>query len=150
MSRRGRRSIAATSPAPAASTTGTLVDVSAPAIVGAYLLDRDRAPLFTLAKSSSLWERRIAIISTLFFIRHDQFDDTLRIAEILLDDGHDLIHKATGWMLREVGKRDQPVLERFLRKHARRMPRTMLRYDRKVSWGGAGAVHGEWVGRYRR
>ncbi|HXA16849.1 MAG TPA: DNA alkylation repair protein [Thermoanaerobaculia bacterium] len=105
-----------------------LVDVSAPAIVGAHLLDRDSAPLFTLAKSSSLWERRIAIISTLFFIRHDQFDDTLRIAEILLDDCHDLIHKAAGWMLREVGKRDQPVLERFLRKHARRMPRTMLRY----------------------
>ena len=105
-----------------------LVDVSAPAIVGAYLFDRDRAPLFTLAKSSSLWERRIAIISTLSFIRHDQFDDTLRIAEILLDDCHDLIHKAAGWMLREVGKRDQPVLERFLRKHARLMPRTMLRY----------------------
>ncbi len=105
-----------------------LVDISAPAIVGAYLHDRDRAPLFTLAKSSSLWERRIAIISTLLFIRHDQFDDTLRIAEILLDDRHDLIHKATGWMLREVGKRDRPVLERFLRKHARRMPRTMLRY----------------------
>lgn len=105
-----------------------LVDVSAPSIVGAYLLDRDRAPLFALAKSSSLWERRVAIISTSFFIRHDQFDDTLRIAEILLDDRHDLIHKATGWMLREVGKRDQPVLERFLRQHAREMPRTMLRY----------------------
>jgi 3-methyladenine DNA glycosylase AlkD len=105
-----------------------LVDVSAPAIVGAHLLDRGRAPLFTLARSSSLWERRIAIISTLSFIRHDQFEDTLRIAEILLDDRHDLIHKATGWMLREVGKRDRQVLERFLRRHARHMPRTILRY----------------------
>jgi 3-methyladenine DNA glycosylase AlkD len=105
-----------------------LVDFSAPAVVGAYLLERDRAPLYVLAKSSSLWERRIAIISTQHFIRHDELDDTLRIAEVLLDDRHDLIHKATGWMLREVGKRDQPVLERFLRKHARRMPRTMLRY----------------------
>jgi len=105
-----------------------LVDVSAPAIVGAYLLDRDRAPLFALAKSSSLWERRTAVISTQHFIRHGAVDDTLRIAEVLLDDGHDLIHKATGWMLREVGKRDQKVLERFLRKHARHMPRTMLRY----------------------
>jgi len=105
-----------------------LVDVSAPAIVGAYLLDRDRAPLFALAKSSSLWERRTAVISTQHFIRHGDVDDTLRIAEVLLDDGHDLIHKATGWMLREVGKRDQKVLERFLRKHARHMPRTMLRY----------------------
>ena len=105
-----------------------LVDFSAPAIVGEHLRERDHAPLYTLAKSQSLWERRIAIISTQHFIRHNEFDDTLRIAEILLDDRHDLIHKASGWMLREVGKRDQPVLERFLRKHARRMPRTMLRY----------------------
>jgi 3-methyladenine DNA glycosylase AlkD len=105
-----------------------LVDVSAPSIVGVWLLDRDRAPLYTLAKSRSLWERRIAIISTQHFIRHGDFDDTLRIVEILLDDRHDLIHKATGWMLREVGKRNQPLLERFLRKHGRRMPRTMLRY----------------------
>jgi len=105
-----------------------LVDCSAPAIVGAHLLDRDRAPLYTLAGSASLWERRITIISTQYFISQDDFADTLRIAEILLDDRHDLIHKATGWMLREVGKRDQPVLERFLRKHARRLPRTMLRY----------------------
>jgi len=105
-----------------------LVDCSAPGIVGAYLLDRDRAPLYTLARSASLWERRIAIISTQYFIRQDDFDDTLRIAEILLDDRHDLIHKATGWMLREVGNRDQSALEQFLRKHSRRMPRTMLRY----------------------
>ncbi len=105
-----------------------LIDISAPAIVGAYLLDRDRAPLYVLAKSSPLWERRIAIISTQHFIRCGDFADTLCIAEMLLHDPHDLIHKAAGWMLREVGKRDQPALERFLRKHARRMPRTMLRY----------------------
>jgi len=105
-----------------------LVDASAPNIVGAYLLERDRAPLYDLANSESLWERRIAIIATQHFIRHDDFDDTLRIAEILLDDRHDLIHKASGWMLREVGKRNQPLLERFLRKHAKQMPRTMLRY----------------------
>jgi 3-methyladenine DNA glycosylase AlkD len=105
-----------------------LVDVSASAIVGVHLRERDRAPLLALARSELLWERRIAIIATFDFIRHDDFADTLRIAAMLLDDRHDLIHKATGWMLREVGKRDQVVLERFLRKHARRMPRTMLRY----------------------
>jgi 3-methyladenine DNA glycosylase AlkD len=105
-----------------------LVDTSAAAIVGAFLRDRAREPLFALAASDSLWERRIAIISTFDFIRHDDFSDTLRIAAILLDDRHDLIHKACGWMLREVGKRDQPLLERFLYKHAHRMPRTMLRY----------------------
>ena len=105
-----------------------LVDVSAHKIVGAHLRERDRAPLLALAKSESLWERRIAIIATLDFIRQDDFRDTLRIAEALLTDRHDLIHKAAGWMLREVGKRDQAVLERFLRKHARVMPRTMLRY----------------------
>jgi 3-methyladenine DNA glycosylase AlkD len=105
-----------------------LVDVSAPHIAGAHLLERDRAPLYDLAKSESLWERRIAIIATQHFIRHEDFADTLRIADILLNDRHDLIHKASGWMLREVGKRDQPLLERFLRKHAKRMPRTMLRY----------------------
>lgn len=105
-----------------------LVDASAPNIIGAHLLERDRTPLYDLVKSESLWERRIAIIATQHFIRHDDFDDTLRIAEILLDDRHDLIHKAAGWMLREVGKRDQAILERFLRQHAQRMPRTMLRY----------------------
>jgi 3-methyladenine DNA glycosylase AlkD len=105
-----------------------LVDASASNIVGAHLLERDRAPLYDLAKSESLWERRIAIVATQHFIRHDDFDDTFRIAEILLDDRHDLIHKASGWMLREAGKRNQPLLERFLRKHAKRMPRTMLRY----------------------
>lgn len=105
-----------------------LVDLSAPNIVGTRLLDRSRAPLDRLAGSSSLWERRIAIVATHTFIRIRQFDDTLRIADRLLADPHDLIHKAVGWMLREVGKRDQATLEAFLLSRYRRMPRTMLRY----------------------
>jgi 3-methyladenine DNA glycosylase AlkD len=106
-----------------------LVDLSAPNIVGAHLEPRSRAPLDKLAKSKSLWERRIAIVSTHWFIRHNEFDDTLRIATALLGDSHDLIHKAVGWMLREVGKRDEPTLERFLDAHAHEMPRTTLRYS---------------------
>ena len=105
-----------------------LVDLSAPGIVGAHLEKRPRKPLDTLAKSKSLWERRIAIVATYHFIRRDEFDDTLRIATMLLGDSHDLIHKAVGWMLREVGKRDERVLEGFLEKHALEMPRTALRY----------------------
>lgn len=105
-----------------------LVDSSAPNIVGAHLRDRDRDLLTRLAGSELLWERRIAILATLEFIRHDDFADTLRIAELLLHDRHDLIHKATGWMLRETGRRDRTVLERFLRRHSHAMPRTMLRY----------------------
>jgi 3-methyladenine DNA glycosylase AlkD len=105
-----------------------LVDLSAPNIVGAYLLERDRKPLYQLAKSKSLWERRIAVLATFSFIRNNQFDDCLKTAEILLKDKEDLIHKATGWMLREAGKRDTKILEDFLRKHCRTMPRTMLRY----------------------
>lgn len=105
-----------------------LVDCSAAQIVGAHLVSRSRAPLRQLAKSSSLWERRIAIIATFHFIRRGDFDDTLRIAEILLADAHDLIHKAVGWMLREVGSRDRSVAEAFLAQHAAAMPRTMLRY----------------------
>lgn len=105
-----------------------LVDVTAPKIVGRFLEERSRAPLHRLARSRSLWERRIAVVSTFHFIRQDDFGDTLRIVETLLPDGHDLIRKASGWMLREVGKRDRPVLEAFLRKHCRRMPRTTLRY----------------------
>ncbi len=105
-----------------------LVDVSAPYIVGDFLANRPRKPLYQLALSTSLWERRIAIVSTFHFIRRNEFTDTLLIAEHLLPDNHDLIHKAVGWMLREVGKRDQPIEEAFLQKHYQTMPRTMLRY----------------------
>jgi len=106
-----------------------LVDLSAPGIVGAHLETRPRAVLDKLAKSKSLWERRIAIVATYWFIRRDDFADTLRISTTLLGDSHDLIHKAVGWMLREVGKRDERVLEAFLDEHARTMPRTALRYS---------------------
>ena len=105
-----------------------LVDISAPQIVGAYLADKSRKPLYKLARSSSLWERRISILSTFHFIRQNDFGDTLSIAEILLHDDEDLIHKAVGWMLREVGKRELDVEEAFLQKHYHLMPRTMLRY----------------------
>lgn len=105
-----------------------LVDVTCRDIVGAYLFTRDRKVLRKLARSRSLWERRIAIVSTWYFIARNQFEDTLAIAEILLEDRHDLIHKATGWMLREVGKRSEETEERFLLKYAMQMPRTMLRY----------------------
>jgi 3-methyladenine DNA glycosylase AlkD len=105
-----------------------LVDSSAPHIVGAHLERRDRAPLYALARSASLWERRIAIIATQHFIRRGDFTDTLDIAELLLGDPHDLIHKACGWMLREVANRDLAAAEAFLQEHASRMPRTMLRY----------------------
>lgn len=105
-----------------------LVDLSAPNIVGAHLFTKSRKPLYQLVKSKSLWERRIAVLSTFYFIRNNQFDDSLQIAEILLKDKEDLIHKATGWMLREIGKRDTKIAEAFLRKHCRTMPRTMLRY----------------------
>lgn len=105
-----------------------LVDVSAPHIVGDFLADKSRQVLYALVASESLWERRIAIISTLHFIRRNEFADTLRLAEHLLGDTHDLIHKAVGWMLREVGKRDLATEEVFLQQHYRSMPRTMLRY----------------------
>jgi 3-methyladenine DNA glycosylase AlkD len=105
-----------------------LVDTAAYQIVGAYLEPRDRRPLYDLAHSQSLWERRVAIVATLGYIREGAFDDTLALAQILLRDREDLIQKATGWMLREVGNRDRVVLERFLRQHYSAMPRTMLRY----------------------
>jgi 3-methyladenine DNA glycosylase AlkD len=105
-----------------------LVDSSAEHIVGAYLRDRDREPLYHLSRSGSLWERRIAILATFHFIRRGDFEDTLRLAQLLLTDPEDLIHKAVGWMLREVGNRDMAVEESFLLKHYRNMPRTMLRY----------------------
>lgn len=105
-----------------------LVDCSAPQVIGGYLLNRPKEPLVSLAKSKNLWERRIAIVSTQHFIRHGQFAETLAVSELLLGDREDLIHKATGWTLREVGKKDQAVLEGFLDRHGTVMPRTMLRY----------------------
>ncbi len=108
-----------------------LVDLSAPKIVGRYLSDQDpvnRSPLIKLAKSKSIWERRIAVLATFTFIKNNEFEIPLKIAERLLNDKHDLIHKAVGWMLREVGKKDIEVEEKFLRKYYKKMPRTMLRY----------------------
>lgn len=105
-----------------------LVDASAPGIVGGYLFSRSRKPLGSFAKSSSLWERRIAIVATQHFIRKNDFADTLKIARLLLKDQEDLIHKAAGWMLREVGNRDLATLEEFLAEHGPVMPRPMLRY----------------------
>ena len=106
-----------------------LVDVTCPRIVGAYLFDKDRSFLYKLVQSKNLWEKRIAIISTFYFIRENDFSDSLKLAEILLQDKHDLIHKAVGWTLREVGKKDEKLLHDFLKKHAKTMPRTALRYS---------------------
>ncbi|MCD4707863.1 MAG: DNA alkylation repair protein [Candidatus Sabulitectum sp.] len=105
-----------------------LVDSSAPHIAGAYLWDKNRQPLYDFAVSDSLWKRRIAIISTQHFIRNNSFNDTLKIADMLLDDKEDLIHKAVGWMLREVGNRNTEREEKFLKLRYMKMPRTMLRY----------------------
>lgn len=107
-----------------------LVDLSAPNIIGDYLLNNyDKKQLiYDLTQSNNIWEKRIAIISTFAFIKKDKFDDTLAISEILLGDSHDLIHKAVGWMLREVGKRDEEKLENFLKEHYDNIPRTTLRY----------------------
>jgi 3-methyladenine DNA glycosylase AlkD len=105
-----------------------LVDLSAPRIIGDYLVDKDRSILYELAKSENLWERRISILATFKFIANNDFKDSLKISEILLGDEHDLVHKAVGWALREIGKRDQELEEQFLNKYAAKMPRTMLRY----------------------
>lgn len=105
-----------------------LVDCFAPNIIGDFLRDKDRELLYKLAQSKNLWQRRMAILATLAFIRQDDFLDCLAISEILLNDKHDLIHKAVGWMLREIGKKDQKAEEIFLAKHYQKMPRVMLRY----------------------
>ena len=106
-----------------------LVDLSAPKIIGAYLLGKsDKSILYKLASSKNLWDKRISIVSSYAFIREGQFEDTLEISKILLHDKHDLIHKAVGWMLREVGKRDMEVLKKFLRDNYNELPRTTLRY----------------------
>jgi len=105
-----------------------LVDTSAPYILGNWLINNDRSVLYELVKSKNVWDKRIAVVSTAFFIRNNDFKDTLRLAKILLIDKHDLIHKATGWMLREVGKRSEITLEKFLGENCQVMPRTMLRY----------------------
>ncbi|NLZ93997.1 MAG: DNA alkylation repair protein [Firmicutes bacterium] len=105
-----------------------LVDSSAYKILGAHLLHKKKDVLYLLARSGNLWEQRIAIIATFSFIKAGFFSDTLQLAEMLLDHPHDLIHKAVGWMLREVGKRDLQVAYTFLQQHYRQMPRTMLRY----------------------
>ena len=105
-----------------------LVDLSAPKILGHYYFHRDRADLFKLSGSKNLWYRRIAILSTLYFIKNGQFTDSLKLAQKYLKDQHDLIHKATGWMLREIGKKDAQIEIAFLRKHHKQMPRIMFRY----------------------
>ncbi|MBT3236339.1 MAG: DNA alkylation repair protein [Bdellovibrionales bacterium] len=105
-----------------------LVDCSAGRIVGAFLIFKNKEPIYQLAKSKNLWERRVAIMSTSYFINEGKFNDTLKIAKSYLNDEHDLIHKATGWMLREIGKRDFAVEEQFLKSHYKKMPRVMLRY----------------------
>jgi 3-methyladenine DNA glycosylase AlkD len=105
-----------------------LVDLSAPKIVGKHLVDKDKSILLEFANSTELWEKRIAILSTQLFIKNGIYDTTIQIAEILLNDKHDLIHKAVGWMLREIGNKDLKTEEDFLKRYYKKMPRTMLRY----------------------
>lgn len=106
-----------------------LVDGSAPYVLGKYLLDKPKDILTKLAKSKSVWDRRIALVATWFFIRNNQFDETLKLVKLVLKDEQDLIHKAAGWMLKEISKRDSKPVEKFLDKYASVMPRTMLRYS---------------------
>jgi 3-methyladenine DNA glycosylase AlkD len=106
-----------------------LVDSSAHKILGEWLVDKDRDLLYRLAESDNLWERRISIISTFAFISREDLADALALVKVLINDEHDLIHKATGWALREIGKKDEYVLEEFLLEHYENMPRTMLRYS---------------------
>jgi 3-methyladenine DNA glycosylase AlkD len=105
-----------------------LVDLSAPKLLGPYLLDKNRNILYKLAKSNSLWDKRIAILSTFTFIKNNDFKDCLKLSKLFLKEKHDLMHKSGGWMLREIGKRDINVLYHFLDKYYNTMPRTMLRY----------------------
>jgi 3-methyladenine DNA glycosylase AlkD len=105
-----------------------LVDLSAPKIVGKHLVDKDKSIILEFANSTELWEKRIAILSTQLFIKNGIYDTTIQIAEILLNDKHDLIHKAVGWMLREIGNKDLKTEEDFLKRYYKKMPRTMLRY----------------------
>ena len=105
-----------------------LIDCVSDKLLGKYLIDKNKKILYEFAESDSLWKKRIAIISTFEFIKNYKFEDTLKISEILLTDDHDLVHKAVGWMLREIGKKNQNVLENFLKKHYKNMSRTMLRY----------------------
>lgn len=105
-----------------------LVDSSAHLILGAYVMDKDRTVLLDLVASENLWDRRIAIVATWYFIKKNDLTWTFKLAELLLNDQHDLMHKATGWMLREAGKKDVGQLVSFLNQHAHKMPRTMLRY----------------------
>jgi 3-methyladenine DNA glycosylase AlkD len=105
-----------------------LVDLSAPRIVGEHLFDRDRSILYKMAVSKNLWKRRIAVIATHGFIRRGDLEDTFRLADKLLNDEHDLMHKAVGWMLREAGKKNTQALEKYLKDRYAKMPRTMLRY----------------------
>ena len=118
-----------------------LVDLSAERILGDYLISKDKSVLYSLARSQDIWERRIAVMATFAFIKENVFEHTLLIGKMLLHDNHDLIHKAVGWMLREIGKRDLKSEEAFLERHHRSMPRTMLRYaierfapDRRRYW----------------
>ena len=105
-----------------------LVDLSAPRILGEYYFDKNKSIFYKLARSKNIWDKRIAVLSTFTFIKNNNFVDSLKIAEILINDKHDLIHKAVGWMLREVGKKDLKTEEGFLKKYYKKMPRTMLRY----------------------